>query len=78
MPKDTRRIPLGWAFLTGTPAEIRDVAKHYGIYYKKMPRGDVDHTFLTSLVDATVGRFACNTWASNLIRMKFSETYEAC
>jgi protein SCO1 len=41
----------GWAFLTGTPAEIRDVAKRYGIYYKKMPRGDVDHTFLTSLVD---------------------------
>jgi protein SCO1/2 len=43
--------PSGWAFLTGTKAEIRDVAKHYGIYYKKMPRGDVDHTFLTSLVD---------------------------
>jgi protein SCO1 len=41
----------GWAFLTGTTAEIRDVAKRYGIYYKKMPRGDVDHTFLTSLVD---------------------------
>ena len=43
--------PAGWAFLTGTPAEIRDVAKSYGIYYKKTPRGDVDHTFLTSLVD---------------------------
>jgi protein SCO1/2 len=41
----------GWAFLTGTPAEISDVAKRYGIYYKKTPRGDVDHTFLTSLVD---------------------------
>jgi protein SCO1/2 len=41
----------GWAFLTGTPAEIREVARTYGIYYKKMPRGDVDHTFLTSLVD---------------------------
>lgn len=43
--------PAGWAFLTGTPAEIRDVAKRYGIFYKKMPRGDVDHTFLTSIVD---------------------------
>ena len=41
----------GWAFLTGTQAEIREVARRYGIYYKKMPRGDVDHTFLTSLVD---------------------------
>jgi protein SCO1/2 len=43
----------GWAFLTGTPAEIRDVARRYGIYYKKAPLGDVDHTFLTSLVDQT-------------------------
>jgi protein SCO1/2 len=41
----------GWAFLTGTPAEIREVAKRYGIYYKKTPRGDVDHTFLTSVID---------------------------
>ena len=41
----------GWAFLTGTPAEIAEVAKHYGVYYKKTPRGDVDHSFLTSLVD---------------------------
>jgi protein SCO1/2 len=41
----------GWTFLTGTQAEIRNVAKSYGIYYKKKPRGDVDHTFLTSLVD---------------------------
>jgi protein SCO1 len=41
----------GWAFLTGTSTEIREVAKRYGIYNKKTPRGDVDHTFLTSLVD---------------------------
>lgn len=41
----------GWAFLTGTSAEIREVARRYGIYYKKQARGDVDHTFLTSLVD---------------------------
>jgi protein SCO1 len=41
----------GWAFLTGAPAEIRQVARRYGVYYRKTPRGDVDHTFLTSLVD---------------------------
>ena len=41
----------GWAFLTGTPAEIQQVARHYGIYAKKRPRGEVDHTFLTSLID---------------------------
>ena len=45
--------PAGWAFLTGTPAEIREVARRYGIYYKKTPLGDVDHNFLTSLVDQT-------------------------
>lgn len=27
------------------------MAKRYGIYSKKTSRGDVDHTFLTSLVD---------------------------
>jgi protein SCO1/2 len=36
--------------LTGTPAEIEEVAKRYGIYYKKTPRGDIDHSLLTSLV----------------------------
>jgi protein SCO1/2 len=41
----------GWAFLTGTPAEIREVARRYGIFYKKTPRGDIDHTFLTSVID---------------------------
>jgi protein SCO1 len=43
--------PAGWSFLTGTPAEIRRIAGGYGVVYKKTPRGDVDHTFLTSLVD---------------------------
>ena len=41
----------GWAFLTGTPTEIREVARRYGVYVKKTRRGDVDHTFLTSLMD---------------------------
>ena len=43
--------PAAWAFLTGTPAEIAAVAREYGIVYKRRPSGDVDHTFLTSLVD---------------------------
>ena len=43
--------PAGWAFLTGTPAEIREVERRYGVWAKKSPRGDVDHTFLTSLID---------------------------
>jgi protein SCO1 len=41
----------GWIFLTGTEEEIGEVARRYGIYVKKRPGGDVDHTFLTSLID---------------------------
>ncbi len=41
----------GWAFVTGTPGEIRAVARGYGIYYRKTSRGDVEHTFLTSIID---------------------------
>jgi protein SCO1 len=48
-----RANTAGWAFLTGTPAEIRNVTNLYGIYSKKTARGDVDHTFLTSLIDQT-------------------------
>ena len=44
-------MTAGWAFLTGTPVQLQQVARHYGIFYKKTPRGDVDHTFLTSLID---------------------------
>jgi protein SCO1/2 len=40
-----------WLFLTGTEAEIGAVARRYGIYVKKRPGGDVDHTFLTSVID---------------------------
>jgi protein SCO1 len=41
----------GWAFVTGASDEIRAVSKRYGVYAKKTARGDVDHTFLTSVID---------------------------
>ena len=41
----------GWSFLTGTPAAIQDVTRRYGVYAFKSENGDVDHTFLTSVVD---------------------------
>jgi protein SCO1/2 len=41
----------GWSFLTGTPAAIRDVTRRYGVYTSKSDNGDVEHTFLTSIVD---------------------------
>jgi protein SCO1 len=41
----------GWTFLTGAPAAIRDVTHRYGVFAAKTAKGDVDHTFLTSIVD---------------------------
>jgi protein SCO1/2 len=41
----------GWAFLTGSPAAIRDVTRRYGVFASKTANGDVDHTFLTSIID---------------------------
>lgn len=41
----------GWSFLTGSSAEIGDVVRRYGAYSRKVKPGDVDHLFLTSLVD---------------------------
>ena len=41
----------GWSFLTATPVAIRDVTRRYGVVASKNISGDVDHTFLTSIVD---------------------------
>lgn len=41
----------GWVFLTGSPAAIRDLTDHYGVFAVRNDRGDVDHSFLTSIVD---------------------------
>jgi len=40
-----------WTFLTGTSEQIDDVTRRYGVYRNKKPNGDVDHTFLTSIID---------------------------
>ena len=41
----------GWSFLTGDPATVREVGRKYGVIAMKTADGDVDHTFLTSLID---------------------------
>jgi protein SCO1/2 len=41
----------GWSFLTGSPSAIREVTSHYGVFAAKAANGNVDHTFLTSIVD---------------------------
>ena len=44
--------PDGWSFLTGSPEAVRDVTRRYGVFFAKKEDGSVDHTQLTSLVDA--------------------------
>ena len=41
----------GWRFLTGKPDEVSEVLRRYGVYAKKAESGQVDHLFLTSLID---------------------------
>lgn len=43
----------GWAFVTGTQAEIHTVARQYGVFIEKRADGDVDHNLFTSLIDRT-------------------------
>jgi protein SCO1/2 len=41
----------GWAFLTGAAEPIRDVTRSYGVFAAKTADGNVDHSFLTSVID---------------------------
>jgi protein SCO1/2 len=43
--------PGGWSFLTGRSEDIQDVVRKYGAFAKRVKPGDVDHLFLTSLID---------------------------
>ena len=41
----------GWFFVTGTSDVIRDVTRRYGVFAAKAADGNVDHSFLTSIID---------------------------
>jgi protein SCO1/2 len=41
----------GWSFLTGPPDKVQDVVRRYGAFARRNRPGDVDHVFLTTLVD---------------------------
>jgi protein SCO1 len=43
---------VGWSFLTGGPKAIQEVTQRYGVHASKTADGDVEHTFLTSIVDS--------------------------
>jgi protein SCO1/2 len=44
--------PEGWKFLTGSLDAVRDVTRRYGVFFTKKEDGSVEHSQLTTLVDA--------------------------
>ena len=42
----------GWSFLTGSPEAVRDVTGRYGVFFAKIADGSVEHSQLTTLIDA--------------------------
>jgi protein SCO1 len=41
----------GWHFLTGEASIIHDLTRRYGVFAAKRADGDIEHSFLTSIVD---------------------------
>jgi protein SCO1 len=44
--------PEGWSFLTGSLEAVRDVTHRYGVFFSKKEDGSVEHSQLTTLIDA--------------------------
>jgi protein SCO1 len=44
--------PEGWSFLTGSLEAIHEVTRRYGVFFVKTEDGSVEHSQLTTLVDA--------------------------
>jgi protein SCO1/2 len=44
--------PEGWSFLTGSLEAVREVTRRYGVFFSKKEDGSVEHSQLTTLVDA--------------------------
>jgi protein SCO1 len=42
----------GWSFLTGSLEAVRDVTRRYGVFFAKKEDGSVEHSQLTTLIDA--------------------------
>jgi protein SCO1/2 len=41
----------GWSFLTGEASVIQDLTRRYGVFASKTADGDIEHSFLTSIID---------------------------
>jgi protein SCO1/2 len=44
--------PEGWSFLTGSLETVHDVTRRYGVFFAKKEDGSVEHSQLTTLIDA--------------------------
>ena len=44
--------PEGWSFLTGSLEAVHEVTRRYGVFFAKQEDGSVEHSQLTTLVDA--------------------------
>jgi len=44
--------PEGWSFLTGPIEAVRDVTRRYGVFFAKKEDGSVEHSQLTTIIDA--------------------------
>ena len=44
--------PEGWSFLTGSLEAVREVTRRYGVFFSKKEDGSVEHSQLTTLIDA--------------------------
>ena len=42
----------GWSFLTGAPEAVGAVTRRYGVFFAKQKDGSVEHSQLTTLIDA--------------------------
>ncbi|MFQ5692334.1 MAG: SCO family protein [Nitrospinota bacterium] len=42
-----------WSFLTGTEGAVKEVWKAYGVNVIRLGRGNVEHNYLTALIDAS-------------------------
>jgi protein SCO1/2 len=42
---------VGWSFLTGPTPVIAELMRRYGVFAAKDANGDVEHSFLTSIID---------------------------
>jgi protein SCO1 len=71
----------GWSFLTGSPRAVGEVTRRYGVFFAKQPDGSVEHTQLTTLVDAAGrmrvqylgARFAADEFRHDLLRLAAEE-----